>query len=221
MANLINYLAFIAISFFPISIAEAQQVMRLDGYGGMPSIQHQKYVEVKGDPYFLEDWAEAVVYAANGNQYVEVLLKYDLVSEKLYFHIPEIDQSYQLDMAIDSFTFVGQDGDKHFVKQADGKFYERLVNGTDHRLYKRINKHITVSRPYNAADKIQTVVEKTHYFCERQGQLERIQPSLRSVLQLFPDRSDEAAAFIKENRINVKNEEDLIKLFTFYNHTVR
>ncbi len=222
MANLIKYSAFIAILSFSISFARAQQVrqqvMLLDGYGGMPSIKDQKYVAIKGDPYFLEDWAEAVIYAANGNQYVQVLLKYDLVSEELHFHVPEIDQSYQLDMAVDSFTFVGQGRDKHFVKQADGKFYERLVNGADHRLYKRINKNITVSRPYNSADKVHRVVENTHYFFEREGQMEQIQLSRRSVLQLVDEQQrSRLEMFIKENAVKLSNEQGVILAFEYLN----
>src|SRR5690606_30499405 len=108
MKNIIKYFTLILSIFLFTLSSQAQMVTRLDGFGWQHLITTQKYIEVKGDPFFFPDWTEAVVYASNNTQYTDVLLKYDMVADELQFHVPEIDKSFVLDMGVDSFRFVGQ-----------------------------------------------------------------------------------------------------------------
>lgn len=215
----IYFLIFCSLGF-SISESQAQTpITRLDGYGGQPSITHQKYVDTKGDPFFFEDWEEAVVYAANGNQFSEVLLKFDLVSSELHFFVPELDKSYLLDMAVDSFHFVRDESPHFFVKLSDGRYYERLVTG-EHGLYKRINKHMIESRPYGSADRVRTIRTKTNYFYKYEDDLIPVNTSRRAVLRALDSQSHgRLQEFVSSNKINLSTEEGLILAFQFLNQS--
>lgn len=203
---------------FSIHVIQAQQpITRLDGFGGQPSITHQKYIDTKGDPYFIDDWEEAVVYAANGNQYSDVLLKFDLVSNELHFFVPDLDKSYLIDMAVDSFLIMREVNPHFFIKLSDGRYYERLVAG-DHSLYKKINKHIIESRPYGSADRVRNIITKTNYFYENDEELIPVNTSRRAVLRAVDSQSHGILQdFVKSNKINLSTEEGLILAFKFLN----
>lgn len=217
MASIIKYLTLTLTLFLFFLTSKAQMVTRLDGYGGQPNITPQKYIEVKGDPFYMPNWETAIVYASNNTQYDDVLLKYDMVTDELQFHVPEIDQSFVLDMAVDSFQFVGQGSETHFVKLSDGRYYERLIGGTT-SLYKRVNKNIVESQPYSSADKVRTVISKTQYYYGKDDKLERLNTNRRSVLRIVDEsRKKDFENFVKSSSINFSSEEGLIKAFEFLN----
>lgn len=200
-----------------VSFTVNAQEMLLDGHG-KPIIIQQQYTEIKGNPYFSEDWLDAVLYANNGNRYPNVKLKYDVVAEELLYHDVKSDRVFVLNLTIDSFTYVHHGINNHFIKLPDGKFYERLANGPDYRLYKKVNKNIIENQAYGAAEKVKVVVEKTQYYYETQGKLERLQLNRRGVLRVVngPKRS-QLEAFIKENKINLSTETGVIHVFDFLN----
>lgn len=193
------------------------QEMLLDGHG-KPIIIQQQYVEIKGNPYSTEDWEEAVIYADNGAKYANVKLRYDMVAEQLLYRDSRTDQVFVLNLAVDSFAFVNHNANTSFVKLADGKFYERLVDGQKYKLYKKVNKNIIENQAYGSGEKTKVIVEKTQYYYETQGKLERIQPNRRSVLRIVSggDRN-KLDDFLKSNTVNITSEQGLVQAFNFLN----
>lgn len=216
MVNVIKYpVLFLILNFF-LFPARAQEML-LDGYG-KPIIIQQQYVEIKGNPYSTEDWEEAVIYADDGAKYANVKLRYDMVAEQLLYRDSRTDQVFVLNLAVDSFAFVNQSANTSFVKLADGKFYERLVDGQKYKLYKKVNKNIIENQAYGSAEKTKIIVEKTQYYYETQGKLERIQPNRRSVLRIVSggDRN-KLDDFLKSNTVNITSEQGLVQAFNFLN----
>jgi|SRR5690554_5070988 len=218
MSNFIKYLTLCFLFCYGGNLAHGQMITRLDNFGGHPNVTEQKYIDIKGNPFFYEDWTTAVVYAKNGNEYIDVLLKYDIVNDEIQFFVPSVEQAYVLDTPIDSFKFVGPNTENHFVKLSDGKFYERLSKG-HHNLYKETNKYIIERRPYGSAHKERTVLTKTNYYYEHEGKLEPLKPNRRAVLNLFSgDQRKALEDFIKDNRVNLSNENGMVQAFTFVNN---
>lgn len=218
MKNLIKSVICFFIMVLAISFtANAQQDMLFDGHG-KPIMIQQQYVEIKGNPYLSEDWLDAVLYGSNGQRYTNVKLKYDMVAEELLYRDAQSDRVFVLNLAIDSFTYVHHGINNHFIKLPDDMFYERLANGPDYRFYKKVNKNIIENQAYGAAETVKVVVEKTQYYYETQGKLERLQLNRRGVLRVVngPKRS-QLEAFIKENRINLSTETGVIRVFDFLN----
>lgn len=218
MIKFIPYFALGFVVFFGANLAKGQMVTRLDNFGGHPNVTNQKYIDLKGNPFFYEDWTPAVVYAKNGNQYTDVLLKFDMLNDELQYFVTEKDQAYVLETPVDSFSFVGPEIRNDFVKLADGKFYERLSKGP-HNLYKEVYKHIVERRQYSSAEKERIVLTKSSYYVEHNGELSSIRNNRRAILNLFEGaQRSELETFVKENKVNLSNEAGMIQAFNFINN---
>ncbi|MGC9342832.1 MAG: hypothetical protein ACP5E3_09035, partial [Bacteroidales bacterium] len=48
----------------------------------------------------------------------------------------------------------------------------------------------------------------------------KLQKNRRKILNIFKDKKEEISLFMKQNDLNVSNEEDLIKIFNYYNQII-
>jgi len=100
-----------------------------------------------------------------------------------------------------------------------GGFFETLVNG---RL--SLMKHYrakTIKPTYNAGfgtgEKNTIVSVVGEYYVVSNGKLEKINQSKKALISLMKDRESEVENYIKSSGLNFKSEDDLVRLFEFYN----
>ena len=48
-------------------------------------------------------------------------------------------------------------------------------------------------------------------------EMKELKPRKKSILELFSDQADRVGVYLKEEEINLRNEDDLIKLIDYYN----
>lgn len=98
-------------------------------------------------------------------------------------------------------------------------FYEVLADGK-----LTLVKHYWVQsiRPnYNAAfgtgDKNTRINIQDDYYVISNGKAEKISPGKKSVTAVMKDKEGTVSKYLKDNNVNYKSEDDLIRLFAFYN----
>lgn len=103
--------------------------------------------------------------------------------------------------------------------KAPAGFYEILVHG---RLTLTAYHHTVVRKPnYNAAfevgDKDTKIMQEIDFYALQEGKAEKLKLSRKALLEVMGDRSKEMDAFMKTNDLDLKNRQDLMRLFEAYN----
>ncbi|WP_299817758.1 hypothetical protein [uncultured Pontibacter sp.] len=190
-------------------------------------IQTKSYTDVKGSAYLYDTWMKGSATTANGITYDGVELMYDQVSDELLFR-SENGEAKTFFQPISEFSIrVGKDEvtlKNHVFRKgftpvdaaSPHAFYQVLVDG-DTQLLKRTSKKIFEELPYGSATKVKTFQEDTHYYIAQKDKLTKIKTDKRAVLKALNDKEAALETYIKANRLNLKNDEDLIKVIDFYN----
>lgn len=98
-------------------------------------------------------------------------------------------------------------------------FYEVLVPGKVQLLH---NQRTTVRKPtYNAAmdvgDKHERITMNSDYYVLREGTITKLTPTKKGLLQVLGDQADQINSFLKTNELDLKNKQDLMRVFEHYN----
>lgn len=193
-------------------------------------LKAKNYVAVKGSPYLFENWSKGTVKFMNGTVF-EGMLKYDQIEDELTFNSPSNeDEALGFKDPIIEFTIAdptSKDSPKERTfkkgfgtspvdKQSNNLFFEVLVEGNAH-LLKHTQKTIVEQTPYNSATTVQHIKEVVTYYLSENGSLTKFKPNEKQVLATLSAKATELQKHIKENDLNIKEEEDLKKLFVYYN----
>lgn len=177
---------------------------------------------LKGSPYISEDFIATKVadsiYLMRYNAYADVFEQYETVgghvvpfaaSSGAKFEIPSLKKTYQ---------FLNYK-EKNTVKQG---FLVLLYESDDLKLYKREKINFNLGQAprtsYDRAfpDEFERQRDVFYYQIHQTGIVEL--PRKKSqFLNLFDERKGEINSFMKENKISLREENDLIRLFRFIN----
>lgn len=212
-----SYLLALFILIFLVK-AKAQYLQDIQGR----PIMETSYTDIKGTPFLFENWMPGVVQLENGNTFNNVPLKYNVFDEKLYFKNPKNEELLEFVQPVKSFKFVALDDagvyEKGFpaIDKFTGEtFYSVLYSGKEKLLNKKYKTTLEV-RPYNSATTEKSFVDHSDYFLVKNGKIERIKNSKKDFLAIFSDKANEIDAFIKKEKIDFKNNADLVKVFQYY-----
>jgi len=205
--------------------AQAQNVSNLTDVNGSV-LNLQKYSEMVGTPYLYEDWTIGEVTFSNGQKRSNIEMKYDLVEDKPMFKGKDDQPFYFID-PVAAFSLTGKNGAESktfknnfppFKNLTSGTFYEVLEEGKI-KLLKKILKIISETKDYNSATGVKTVNEQTIYFLVTGDKMNPLQKKdLKTFISnVDAAKSDAISAFAGQNKLNLKNENDLKKLVAYYN----
>lgn len=213
-------LKFIAILLFFSLLPAFAMAQFLADINGRPIVM-QQYTDVQGSPYLTENWTKGLVKLHTGKTYAEVALKYDQVADQLLFR-GERDEAMSFVDAVEQFSIrvgdeerVFRSGFKPAEKTSASTFYQVLYNGKI-QLLKRCLKQITEEQAFNSATKVKTISENPVYYLASQGQPLKFKKDKKSVLSVMEDHAGEVEKFIASEKINLKSDADVIKLFAYY-----
>lgn len=177
---------------------------------------------LKGSPYISEDFiatkVEDSIYLMRYNAYADVFEQYETVgghvvpfaaSSGAKFEVPSLKKTYQ---------FLNYK-EKNTVKQG---YLVLLYESDDLKLYKKekinFNRGKAPRTSYDRAfpDEFERQRDVFYYQINQSGIVEL--PRKKSqFLNLFDERKGEINSFMKENKISLREENDLIRLFRFIN----
>ena len=200
------------------------QGMYMQDVNGRPLLT-SVYENVSGSPYLNPEWITGKVIMSDAKRYEGVSLKYDQINDDVIFKGKDgtalaVDYVKEFKLApygeiADSTVF--RSGFPAVKSNSAKSFYEVMVDGKS-KLLKKTIKTINTSREYNSATVDKTVVGTTNYYLVNQaGNIVFISKDKKSVLRELPGKETELNAFIASNKLNLKNDADLIKLIVYYN----
>ena len=187
----------------------AQRVF-LEDVDGRPILEKQ-YTHVEGTPYLFDDWREGVVQLKNGTTYKDVPLKYDQVAEQLLFS--HKGQALTFVDPVNEFRF----NDGPVFRSGYGKSFHEILSDGGTKLIRRKFKQIMESKEYNSASATRKFVDVENLFIVKGGELIRVRKDKKSVLSALGDKTAQLETFIRSEKLNLKNEQGIIRLLAYYN----
>ena len=203
----------------------AQFILLKDATGG-GIIFNKDYVDINGSPFFKAEWLNGTVTLADARVIKDINVKYDEVVDKPYVRGPQ-DQTVLLNDKVTEFSMIDNTGSKTVVRKYKNGFtnipgftvdsyFEVLADGKVSFLKKKV-KVITEDKQYNSAVITKGFFETTKYYIVSNINSTLVKKDKNSVLAALSDKQTELDAFVKANSLNLKDEDDIVKLVDYYN----
>lgn len=176
---------------------------------------------VVGSYYIPEKFEEGMILNRH-NQTEKVKLRYSI--KKDHIEILKNNAAYTLNpqlckgVVIGNRIFIPYEVDKG--NKVEFQYFELLVEGEISLLKKydfvlrRSDSQQYQSKKLDHDEII--VTEKLYTISELNG-LQKLKKKKKEILTLFQMKAEEVSEFIERSQLSVKKEEDIVKIFTFYN----
>ncbi len=192
-----------------------------DGLGR--PIKENKYINVDGSPYLFDNWLKGDVKSNDGITDKSNELKYDVVEDRILF---KGEQGVEMDFVdlIVSFTLFSDEGKRNFRRFADITeyqgipFFEVLNEGEKLILLKKAIRSVMYNKAYGSATTTKSFSQTIKYYLlKNDGSYVRIKKDKGAIMAALADKAAEMDLYLKTNKTDFRKEEDLGKLFTYYN----
>lgn len=190
-----------------------------------PSIEGE-YLDVEGSP-FLADWLPGTVRLKNGKLVKDLVLKFDLHLNRLYFlrdnrawlFADTVREFYLQNENGNILGLTYRNGFPAINKNTDSTYYEVVVDGKICLLQHHYRKMMKMNGP--TANQLKGKMEDKHewYVFLQDGNIVRIAASENSLLRNMPVYADRIRAVIKEYKPNLKTEDGMMVVFQQLNKT--
>jgi len=169
-----------------------------------------------------KDWVPCELLTMNESVIYDYNLKYDTYNKVIYLN--KADEVYKIpNTYIDAFILKSNNGERTFVKrllEVEHEFFEEIARG-NWTLLKRFEGQVLVSNYtpiLDVGERNDKVVVKEVYFLEdSNGLLLEIPKSRKKALIFFNGLNTKTTNFIKREKLNLKDQEDLIEILKFLN----
>jgi len=170
--------------------------------------------EVLGSPFLFSNWENTGVIYSEGNKHSLKKLNYNILSDEVG-SLKGKDSVLTYDkVKIDSFL-IGKKTFKKYYKS----FYEVLYNGAKISLLRKYEVNI-IEGMFNPIDgtkeksRFKTIDD---FYIKKGEDIVKYIPSKKTISSVFDEHRDLVKKFIKENKLSLKKEKDLIQIFEYYN----
>lgn len=229
MKKISGILLFFLIIIIP---AKSQEVIKIQGQGlnmFIPIFRDEIELDVLGTPYMNDSWMYGYFNAYDTIK-IEGLFRYNVFNQEIAFINGEDTLSIAAPLNVDTISFSG----KYFTyslyieekrgTDALASAYFEILNEGDFKLLKKNYVEIkenSYAKNYmgGGGDGREYFIHKSslYYKPEPGSAAFKLQKNRRKVLNIFEDKKSEISDYIKENKLNISNEKDLIKIFIYYN----
>jgi len=189
-------------------------------------IKTNTYSNISGSPYLFENWMKGTVTTLSGKTHQISALKLDLVTSQLLFKGSE-NEMFTFSEEIAGIVLQSEESASRelvFKKGFSGSkglapsdFVQVLAEGKT-TLLKKTNKIISESRAYNSSTVDKSITTSTTYFFKNEkGELLVFSLSRKNFIQNFSSHQEEIKQFLEANKLNWKDDGDLVKVVAYYN----
>lgn len=209
----------IATSLF--SQEESRQLYDRNTGNLMYLFQHE---EIEGNAFLVDRFTTSDLYDINGDVFRNIALKFDTYNN--VFSYTKNDTSFQIPESITKvvmhFSTNDSTKDMIFKKIAianlnnKSKFFQVLSEGSI-TLLKLYKKEIEEFTEYNNAAKLKRFKKGEVYYIKSTGDFSAVSLNKLKPDVLMQNKWTEIDAFIKQNKLSIKDENGLAKIFSFYN----
>lgn len=206
---------FAVLSFVCISL-HAQFSSHLDG----TPARIVKKIDVEGTELLNENWVKGSAKTQEGVKIDNLLLKYNVLDDVPYFQGKE-ESLMMFSKPVHEFTL--DDGAPKVFRSGfptagnfkESSFYQVLTEGKA-TLLKKVFKKITEEREYNSAVTTKRITDNTAYFIFLDGKMLPLKKD-KSFFVNNLGKKEQLQSFFSAEKIDLKNDEGLIKVVDKYN----
>ncbi len=214
-------IALIVLCWLYIVNVRAQTLNRING----TAVRLTDFTDVKGSPYFYNDWLKGDVTISNNSIHQNMDLRYNLVNDQLYFKsgngsvltFADPVKQFTINSPVESMQVLTfRNGYQNIPGTTSTSFLEVLTEGKT-QLLKKLSKKIQTENVYPNTSTNKFFTETKTYYIFKDGKGILIRPDKKSIIFALPNKQAELEAYIKQNRLNLKDDGDLKKLIIYYN----
>lgn len=187
-----------------------------------------RYEGTKGSPFYIDNWSEGSITTKDDRQILFSEMKYDAFEDEVIINKPNSGHYYFQKNKTKSFMLKEEKTGKninfvlhhHFKDYNDLQFYRLIYQGKINIL-----EHIKIvfeKADYEGGysnDKRYDEFKKYSelYYCSKADlQPKKLKRTTKAISNIFPDHTAEMRKIIIDNRYDPKSEDDLIKIFSYY-----
>jgi hypothetical protein len=183
----------------------------------------KEYSNLEGSPYFNADWAKGDVKFANSPEQRGRSIKYDEIKDALLTQMAE-NKIGEFDEPVIAFTITNSDGSIANFSQfpgngklSDQAYFQVLSDGKVKLLKKNAKAISEYKKDIGSAVTTREAVDNIDYYLLINGKAVRFKKDKKSVESALGNKQAELDTYIKANSLNLKNDDDLIRLIVQYN----
>jgi hypothetical protein len=202
------------------SFAQLSNRVVANANGDILRIKKEDPGDVTGSPYLYDDWVKGNVVFADNTATRNVELRYDVLDNVLVTKSKTGEENIFSD-PVSEFTLNILNKERLFKNGFTGgnginnkTFFEVVYNGKT-KILKREVKTILESKGYNTGTISRKIENSSIYYIAREDKsTEVIKNNEKSILTALG--KPELATYVKDNKLNLKNDADIVKLLTHY-----
>lgn len=188
------------------------------GSGAKPLLKSVIKNPVEGSPYFNTKYANGSIRTVSEKVFDIKNVRYNLETQQLEY--TENENVYAIQDSVQSFKLLDSIGNSHhFIKlksgQAEG-FYEAVAEGNV-TLLKKYSVKKEIVEDWFTKKKTDKLAQHVAYFTSKAGTIQKFVPSTKNITTVLADKKEQITAYIKNEQLDLKQEDDLIKIFKYYN----
>jgi|TARA_R100000306_G_scaffold5939_7_gene8344 hypothetical protein len=189
------------------------------------NISKEEFESMEGSPYVNENFIKGNIYKGKELANQNVLLRYNAFADEIEIKKNEQEQSYNAlikdpDIYVkifqDVYVFVPYNGSNE-----KGGYFNIVKEGDQFDLYKKTKvtyKEPTFAKTSYQSDKPAKWVDNiTYYLVGKDGSFYELPTRRSKVLDVMSEKKKEVKRYIKEQDIDLDEEQDLAKLVTYFN----
>lgn len=183
-----------------------------------PLLKSVVKISVQGSPYFNERYSSGKIKTVSQKEFTINNLKYNLATQQLEY--AENDQIYAIQDSVQSFILKDSLGMENMFFKLNSKnaagFYKIIAEGKI-ALLKKYTVKKEETQDWFTKKALTKNVQHYLYFTNQDGIIKNFIPSIKSINAVLADKKNQVMKFIENEQLNPKQEDDLIKVFNFYN----
>jgi hypothetical protein len=200
---------------------QAQIAITGDPVQGTPLFA--KHTEnVKGSPYFFDDWKKGNVRLKNKEVYSGMDLKFNQLDNELIF-LSQNKTPNRFAQPVAEFIIYQDDrifltfrNGFPLVEKNNGDTYYQVLEDGKVKVLKHAKKSIIEAIPYGQSVAEKSILKADIYYLLVGDQMHRIKADKKQLLSIL--KSEPLANYIASNKMKVNSEDELITAVNFYNN---
>ena len=179
-----------------------------------------------GNEYLYPDWTIGHVLQEDDKFFNNMLLKYDMFNDRVIFKSnDDIPMAFKYPIkefqiihkkSLNEPMILFKNGFPEVGKYNTKSYYQVLTEGKT-TLVKKPYKSVIESIPYGESEKKKIFVANEIYFLYHKGQMIKFQKSKKNLLDILADKKPQLIAFMNDNKLDMKSDQDFVNLVNFYN----
>lgn len=183
-------------------------------------------VNVAGTPFYHQDWVIGDIILNNGKKYDRVNLRINLETDRIHYLVgPSKVENVASSGVVLGVSFIDPNTKAATKFQCgfpeidnnDLITYYQLLSEGKITLLKQMKKILIEEKPFNSASINRRYDTDKGYYAFVNNSMTKIKRSKSGLIELMADQEEKVKNFISANKLVLKEDADLAKVFDYYN----